>query len=327
MPPSKRLNFAAKVDKMETHAHHALIGLFTVVVGAAAMLFALWLNNTYTDSVLTDYEIIFNEAVTGLSKGSTVQYNGIKIGDVLQLKLDHQDPRRVLARIRIDSTSPIKEDTRAKLIMSSITGGVVIQLSSGSPQSPKLTAKNGKIPVIIADHSAINKLLVNSENLLAQINQLVNNANAIFSSENVDHISHTLRNIEQTTRVLAEQRNELRSTMRHLMNLSQQTRIAAEQTTLVMRNINGLVSHQGQEVFNSAQHATASLAHASETIDHLLSNNQEALNEGILGLKQLGPTVRELRETLSSIHSLTRRMEEDPTSYLLGREKPKEFEP
>ena len=68
---------------MEPRAHHVLIGLFTVLTVGAALLFALWLNKAGADRAFTDYEVIFNEAVTGLSQGSAVQYSGIKVGDVI----------------------------------------------------------------------------------------------------------------------------------------------------------------------------------------------------------------------------------------------------
>ncbi|MAE23259.1 MAG: ABC transporter permease, partial [Pseudomonas sp.] len=64
---------------MEPRAHHVLIGLFTVLTVGAALLFGLWLNSSSSDRAFTDYEVIFNEAVTGLSQGSAVQYSGIKV--------------------------------------------------------------------------------------------------------------------------------------------------------------------------------------------------------------------------------------------------------
>jgi len=96
---------------METRAHHVLIGLFTVLVAAAAVLFCLWLNKSSGDKNLNYYTVVFNEAVSGLSKGSPVQYSGIKVGDVVGLTLDPQDPRKVLARIRVEGNIPIKQDT------------------------------------------------------------------------------------------------------------------------------------------------------------------------------------------------------------------------
>ena len=86
---------------METRAHHVMIGLFSVIVVVGAMLFGLWLAKSSVDTAFQDYEVIFNEAVSGLSQGSSVQYSGIKVGDVISLSLDPKDPRRVLARIRL----------------------------------------------------------------------------------------------------------------------------------------------------------------------------------------------------------------------------------
>ena len=77
---------------METRAHHVLIGLFTLLVVGAALMFALWLGKSDADRQFEVYDIVFQEAVSGLSKGGTVEFNGIKIGDVSSLRLDPQDP-------------------------------------------------------------------------------------------------------------------------------------------------------------------------------------------------------------------------------------------
>ena len=100
---------------METRAHHVIIGAFAIGVFMLALGFVLWLSKSSIDREFAYYDIIFNEAVTGLGKGGTVQYNGIKIGEVAQLSLAKDDPRKVIARIRIDADTPIKMDTRAKL--------------------------------------------------------------------------------------------------------------------------------------------------------------------------------------------------------------------
>ncbi|KAG9550698.1 hypothetical protein KCV01_g23255, partial [Aureobasidium melanogenum] len=78
----------ARIDPMETRAHHILIGLFTVIVVIAALLFGVWLAKAHSDQEWNYYDVVFNEAVTGLSRGGAVQYNGIRLGDVMQLKLD-----------------------------------------------------------------------------------------------------------------------------------------------------------------------------------------------------------------------------------------------
>lgn len=164
---------------METRAHHVLIGLFTVLVVAGALLFGLWLAKSSVDSEFKDYEVVFNEAVSGLSKGSAVQYSGIKVGDVVSLRLDPKDPRRVLARIRLGGETPIKEDTQAKLALTGITGTSIIQLSGGTPQSPELRGKDGNLPEIVASPSPISRLLNNSDDLISSVNLLLDRKSVV----------------------------------------------------------------------------------------------------------------------------------------------------
>ncbi|MGE8146345.1 MlaD family protein [Pseudomonas frederiksbergensis] len=312
---------------METRAHHVLIGLFTVIVVAGALLFGLWLAKSSVDTEFKDYEIVFNEAVSGLSKGSAVQYSGIKVGDVVSLRLDPKDPRRVLARIRLGGETPIKEDTEAKLALTGITGTSIIQLSGGTPQSPKLRGKDGELPTIIAAPSPIARLLNDSNDLMAGVSTLMHNANLMFSTENIERISNTLEHLEQTTGTIAEQRGDIRQAMQQLASIGKQASATLEQTTALMRNANGLLNDQGKQMFGSAGQAMKSLEQTTATIDKLLTTNQDSLNSGMQGLNGLAPAVRELRDTLSSLRAISQRLEANPSGYLLGSDKNKEFTP
>ncbi|MGE8481812.1 MlaD family protein [Pseudomonas sp. FP1740] len=312
---------------METRAHHVLIGLFTVIVVAGALLFGLWLAKSSVDTEFKDYEIVFNEAVSGLSKGSAVQYSGIKVGDVVTLRLDPNDPRRVLARIRLGGDTPIKEDTQAKLALTGITGTSIIQLSGGTPQSPTLKGKGGNLPTIVASPSPIARLLNDSNDLMTGVNVLMQNANQMFSSENVERISKTLEHLEQTTGTIADQRGDIGQAMQQLASIGKQASATLEQTAGLMRNANSLLNDQGKQMFGSAEQAMKSLERSSATINSLLTTNQDSLNNGMQGLNGLAPAVRELRDTLSSLRTISQRLEANPSGYLLGSDKNKEFTP
>ena len=198
---------------MEPRAHHVLIGLFTVLMVAAALGFALWLSKASSDQEINDYDVIFTEAVSGLSQGSAVQYSGIKVGDVISLRLDPNDPRKVRAHIRVNANTPIKEDTRARLSITGITGASLIQLHSGSPESPMLVSKGDQRAEIIADPSPLSRLMSNGEDLVLSVTRLLNRANQLFSRDNIGRISRTLENIEQTSASVSEQRDELRTAL------------------------------------------------------------------------------------------------------------------
>ncbi|WP_243039112.1 MlaD family protein [Dyella sedimenti] len=312
---------------METRAHHVLIGLFTVLVVAAALLFALWLAKTSADRQFAYYEVVFNEAVTGLSQGGAVQYNGIKVGDVTQLKLDPQDPRKVLAWIRVGGDTPVREDTHAKLALTGVTGLAVIQLSGGSPQSPPLVGKNGQPPVIVADPSPLARILANGEDLMVNINEVLARASELLSPENMDRVSRTLDHLDKATGAIADQRDDIRTLLRQLAEASKQANDTLAQTQQLVRNANGLIDSQGRATFDSARNALASVERIANHIDQLVNDNRAAISGGMQGFNELGPAVRELRDAASSLRGITRRLDDNPAGFLLGREQNKEFVP
>jgi phospholipid/cholesterol/gamma-HCH transport system substrate-binding protein len=71
----------------------------------------------------------------------------------------------------------------------------------------------------------------------------------------------------------------------------------------------------------------ASLERATASIDHLLNDNRDALNSGMQGLSNLGPAVRDMREALDALRTISNQLNDNPARYLLGRDKTKEFRP
>ncbi len=305
---------------METRAHHVLIGLFSVLLCGAALLFALWLNQSGREHAYNEYLVIFNEAVSGLSEGSAVQYNGIKIGDVASLDLDPEDPRKVLARIRVVGATPIREDTRARLSITGITGAAVIQLHAGTPGSPRLKGPKGELPVIAADTSPLAKLLNNGDDLMGSVTRLLDQANLIFSAENAGRVSRTLAHLEQISASVAAQRDDLGQTLTQLKQ-------AAQQTSELMRNADRLLNGPARQTLEQSAQLMSSLARNSRQVEQLLKDNQAAIDSGLHSLGELGPALAELRATLNSLHSFSRQLKQDPSGTLLRRERIEEFQP
>ncbi|WP_162955911.1 MlaD family protein, partial [Pseudomonas aeruginosa] len=255
------------------------------------------------------------------------QYSGIKVGDVAFLRLDPKDPRKVWARIRVVASAPIKQDTTAKLALTGITGTSIIQLSSGTPASPMLEGKDGKIPVIVATPSPLTQLLSNGEDLMGNINQLIARFSNLLSEENTARISRTLDHLDQATGALSAERENVSAVMQQLAQASRQANAALAQASELMRSANGLLNEQGKGMLENANKTMASLERTSATLDQLISENRHSLDGGIQGLAELGPAVSELRDTLAALRGISRRLEENPANYLLGREKTKEFTP
>jgi phospholipid/cholesterol/gamma-HCH transport system substrate-binding protein len=306
---------------METKAHHVLIGAFTLAVVVLVVLFTLWLAKTSVSRQYHYYDVVFTEAVTGLSKGSPVQYNGIQVGEVSQLKLDPHDPRKVLARIQVAADTPIKTDTRAKLGLLGLTGVAFVQLTGGSPRSRLLMpSADNPVPVIKSESSALTQLLASGNDMVTSLNGILARLSQLLSEQNVDRINHTLEHIDQTTSALADERDDLR-------NLISQAAAASKQLNQTLAGANQLVNGPGRQTLENARAAMASLQQTTQTLNRLLAANQDSLQSGMRGVDQIGPTLRELRATLRDIHQLTSKLQANPAGYLLGREHATEFTP
>lgn len=306
---------------METRAHHVLIGAFTLVVVVLAVIFAMWLGKTSLSKQHHYYDIVFTEAVTGLSKGSPVQYNGIQVGEVSQLKLDPKDPRKVLARIQVAADTPIKTDTRAKLGLLGLTGVAFVQLTGGAPGSGMLMpSPSNPVPEIKSESSALTKLLASGSDVVTNLNGILDRLGQVVSQQNVKRISNTLENIDRTTSTLAAERDDLRT-------LIKQASEASVQLNQTLAGANKLVNGPGLQTLERAQAAMTSLQQTTKTLNDLLTENQASLQSGLRGVDQIGPTLRELRSTLRDIHQITSQFQANPASYLLGRDHPTEFTP
>lgn len=307
---------------METRANHVLIGAFTLGVVLSAVLFALWAAKYTSERSYDEYDVVFQEAVTGLSVGSQVLYSGISVGAVRTLSLDRDDPRRVIARVRLGADTPVRTDTRAKLTMTGLTGVAVIQLSGGSPGAPMLEpGPNGEVPRIATEPSAL-------QNIAASASEIVDRVNRVLSDANVERVSRTLEQLDQVTGALAAERGELAALVRNAREASarlNQTLASADKT---LQGIDaGLVKELPQIVAKLDRTLTA-LEAASQDAEAILGDNREAIAAfADEGLGQVGPTLRQLRGLIRDLDDLADRIEDNPAGYLLGKEQPEEFEP
>ncbi|ADJ28491.1 MlaD family protein [Nitrosococcus watsonii] len=295
---------------MEPRAHHVLIGLFALLTLGGILLFSLWLGKSSAERDYDYYEIRFDQAVSGLAVGNAVLYNGIKVGDVMDLYLDPEDPSQVRALIRVYSDVPVKQDTRASLMLANITGGMSIQLHGGTLQSPRLISDPNQPAVIVAEPSPLRSFLAGGETLMVSLDRLLNSTNRLLSPENLGRIERILVDIEQITTTLAAQRDELAQAMTNFNRAGQQANVLLEQ--------------QGSKAFNSAQHAMAALERSSSQIESLLAANAASVNRG---LGQLGPALSELNSVLNNLNRFTRRLEENPSEYLFNRDTIEGFTP
>lgn len=307
---------------METKANYVLIGAFTIGVSVFLLLFALWAAKYSSDRSWQFYQVVFNEPVTGLTEGSSVQYNGIAIGTVEDLSLAPQDPRRVIAKVKLQADAPVKVDTRAKLSMTGLTGTPFIQLTGGSPEAPRLTARDDSdMPVIQTEASAL-------QNIADTANRLVARMDEVLSDENVQRIAQTLENIEQMTGAVASQREDLRALIVNARAASEKLGTTLDSTNRTIDGIDRELVRKLPGMVAKLEGTLSRMDSAAGSADAILSENRTAISSFANdGLAQLGPTLAELRALVHDLRRISDRLDDNPAGYILGRDATKEFEP
>lgn len=307
---------------METRANYVLIGGFTLLASIFLLLFALWAAKFSSDRNWREYQVVFTEAVTGLTEGGSVQYNGISVGTVDKLSLAPDDARKVIALLKLKADTPVKVDTRAKLSQQGITGVPFILLSGGSPQAALLEpGPNDEIPIIRTEPSAL-------QNIADTANRLVERMDHLLSEENIRRISATLDNLEQMTGSIAGQKQDIATLIVNVREITDGLKVTVDSANGAIDGFDRNLVDRLPALMDKLDSTVANLDSVAGNANALIAENRPAVNSFANdGLAQLGPTLAELRRLIRDLRNLSDRLEDRPASYILGRDAPKEFDP
>lgn len=318
---------------METKANYVLIGAFTFIGALAVVLFGLFAAQYATDSAWNDYEIVFEESVIGLSDGSPVLYNGVKVGRVSRLRLNPEDVRQVLAMIEVQAQVPVHQDAVATLRLTGLAGTAAIHLSGGSPESPLLQARNQDPPRIQAISSPLNRLLESSEGIVVTANAALNQIDKLFRDENLEHIDATLASLAQISSSLAQPGGDLNRLISNAAQASQTLPDLLVQLSDATARFDALLAGLDQGLIQDLPElrtrlidTLANVESLSGRFDSIVAANQNELAQlGGVGLRQMSGGMEEFRRLVRDLSKLVRQIENDPTRFLLGGEQPEEY--
>ena len=289
---------------METRANYALIGAFTLAVGFAAFLFVYWFSGPSQLGRQETFQIVFT-AVSGLTRGSSVLFNGVKVGEVTHLGISDQDPSKVDVLVRIDSRTPVKTDTRARLETRGFTGVSDVLLVGGTPGAPALTAQVGqKYPQIQAERSEIQNLLVNVQSLSTKAAELLTKLDKLID-DNGPAITATLKNAEIVSKTLADNSASITSFIRDATDIAQSLKPAAARLDKVLaageKTIKAIDPKQIKAI-------AGNIAGASERINRFAGT----------GLREYEQLAVDGRKAVDTLDRTLRSVEKNPSQFIFG---------
>ncbi|QWG14837.1 membrane integrity-associated transporter subunit PqiC [Bradyrhizobium sediminis] len=181
---------------METRAPFVVVGAFVLATIFAVFGFVYWLHNTGGLGPRATYHVQFDGSVPGLLIGAGVLFNGIRVGEVTDLGLAPDNPRRVNATISVASTTPVRSDTKVGLEFQGLTGVPVIALEGGT-----LLANSGPVPTLIAEAGAGQSMTQAARDALRKVDSVL--------TENSEPLKKTIANMQTFTDGLARNTGKL----------------------------------------------------------------------------------------------------------------------
>ena len=275
---------------METKANYLMIGGFVLGVLALAFIFIYWMSNFGGGG--QRYTIVFDGSVAGLTSGSSVAFNGIRVGEVQSFALDPADARKVQVHVTLRDDTPIRENSRASIQSMGLTGGSGIQRPPGTPASPLLDATaDNPVPVIQATPSGGQGVFEAGSAALNNANVFISKLNNLLD-QNEKSISTTMSNVEQFTTMLAEKKDDIGAAISDVK--------------------------EGAQSFKSL----------SEKLEVSLGDNVDVLTrQARESLQEFSSFMREGRRTAVTLNRILEKLEADPRGFLLGGNQVPEYTP
>ena len=300
---------------METRAHYVVIGSAVMITVAAAFLFIIW--KAQAQREFDEYDVIFTERVSGLSKGAAVRFNGIQKGEVETLSIDPVNPSIVIARVRVDKDTPVKIDTRAELELVGFTGLAIIQFVGGSADAPLLKeASNKRIPEIKASFSGFGQFLEGSGDVIAQ-------ANRLLSDKNIENLTSIIDNIKTITGAVAANEKQISATLQNVETISADLAKTTGKLDTAMTSLQALLDEDAPETLDEAQAFLAEAKALTSEVREVVSENRASLRIfADQGLAQVAPAVADARRLMRTLDDMLREFDRDPKAYLLGDNAP-----
>jgi len=309
---------------MERDAHYAAVGIATIALLAALAVFAIWLARLQFNNDYDVYDIVFYGPVRGLTEGGDVNFNGIRVGEVTDLNLDPKNSDEVIARIRIDATTPVRVTSRAQLEPQGITGLNYIQITAGAPSSALLKAQypDNVVPVLQSQPSPIAELLSGSGTVLAQTVDALNRINRVLSDDNIRSFSTSLKNVESLSTELEARKGMIEQLEQSLIKAN----AAIDEYQQLGASLRTLVDGDGRAAIGNINQATADARTAMATINRTANNLEGPLNDvAVEGVPQLMQAIQGLEDATESLQGLIDEVRASPRDFI-GRPPSNEIE-
>jgi phospholipid/cholesterol/gamma-HCH transport system substrate-binding protein len=306
---------------METKANFLVIGAFVLAIMGAGFGFVYWMKNYSVTTTVRQYQVVFNGSVQGLSEGSNVLFNGLRVGAVQTLGVIPEDTRKVRALIIVSSDTPVRETSRARITQVGLAGIVAMELTPGAPDTPLLVPRPGEpAPIILADAAA-------GGGLMSGASEAVGNANALFArlndlvANNETSVSQTLKSVEAFTAMLDERKGDISQIILDAKSASGRIQTLADKLETAL-------SGDKNSVVTQMQQAAESFRKLGDKLDKSLGDQAPVLTQQAQrGLREFELFMKDARRLVEILDRVVQKVESNPSGFLMGGSQAPVYKP
>ncbi|OGT36495.1 MAG: hypothetical protein A3F11_11960 [Gammaproteobacteria bacterium RIFCSPHIGHO2_12_FULL_37_14] len=208
---------------MEPKVNLIIVGTFILTLLTSIILMIIWLSSGFSLEKYSTYLVYMTESVTGLTINSTVEYNGVEVGEVSNIKIDPSNPHFVQLQLNIKSTTPITQGTIATLATRGLTNITFVALKDAGKNLNPLSRRPGQeFPIIKSGPSLFTRLDIALGRLAANFRRVNASLQSLLDEQNLQAVKKTLANLDQITLVLKENDKRLNLLLENTSKASQQ---------------------------------------------------------------------------------------------------------
>ncbi len=308
---------------METRAHYVAVGAFVLAVIVLGFVAVISLGRVEFAQELKRYYIFFTGSVTGLSKGSLVQYNGITVGRVVDVRVDPDDLEKIQVTVEIDNNLvKIKSDARAFVETNLLSGVATIQIRGGTREAKDLEPEPGhRYPVIAAGSSVFQRVTETGPQLLDRLMVVVDHLNGVLTEQNRKAISDSLQNVRTITDAFVAPSKEVSELVAN-----------ANATVLEMKSLlshldesyasKGGLKDQASQALTDFDKLAKNLVDTNRQLQQVLQENRPGLHEFTQAtLSQVSNLVSDMQRFIAGLTRFVSSVERDPARLLFGERR------
>jgi phospholipid/cholesterol/gamma-HCH transport system substrate-binding protein len=302
---------------MYSKVNYTLIGIFVMLLTAGMIFFAFWLGNSGFKDEYDLYLLRMKESVSGLSKDSSVKLKGVDIGTVSDIRVNPKNIEEIDIILKIKKGIPIKEDMRATISMFGLTGLSFVEIEGGSNESSTLQPSEGKMPVIKAGASVLNRLETNLGTLSDKMVAVLERGEKVLSDENLQNFSALLDHSNQIAARGTGVEEKLMSTLDEAEGALREFRVSFAELS---KHYDALAVDLHKDIKPTVKKLDKMIVSTEKLVEKIF----QTVNRGDYNMQKImQPTMNDIRELSAQIDALTRQLRHSPSDILYKSATPR----